>query len=251
MKASRLGLAKEELASVLPIVEARSSDSGAFDSVLELLIRTGRSLPEAMMMMIPEAWQNDTLIPRDRRDFYEYHSALMEPWDGPALVAFTDGRFLGATLDRNGLRPGRFAITKSGKVVMASEVGVVDIEPNDVLRKGRLMPGNIFLVDFEAGRVIDDAEMKATISRSHSYGDWLARQVVRLPEVRPARPHRLLPPITPTHKHTPAERATWNPNLLSPPSPSARNAGLLAAARRAVVRWRRAAAVGRARHQGL
>ena len=183
MKAPALGLAKEELASVLPIVEAKSSDSGAFDSVLELLIRTGRSLPAAMMMLIPEAWQNDALMPRDRRDFYEYHSALMEPWDGPALIAFTDGRYLGATLDRNGLRPGRFTITKSGKVVMASEVGVVDIEPADVLRKGRLMPGNIFLVDFDAGRVIDDAEMKATIAREHPYSDWLSRQVVRLPDV--------------------------------------------------------------------
>jgi glutamate synthase (NADPH/NADH) len=114
-----------------------------------------------MMMLIPEAWQNDKLMDEARRDFYRYHAAIMEPWDGPALVTFTDGRYLGATLDRNGLRPGRYYITSGGRVVMASEVGVVDIPPADVVRKGRLMPGNIFLVDFDEHRVVEDREVGA------------------------------------------------------------------------------------------
>eukprot|EP00963_Diacronema_lutheri_P006323 scaffold544_cov320-Pavlova_lutheri.AAC.37 len=183
MECETLGLTPEELEGLLPIVDESTSDSGAFDAVLELLHKSGRSLPEAMMMMIPEAWQNDPLMPADRRAFYEYHSALMEPWDGPALVSFTDGRYLGATLDRNGLRPGRFYITKGGRVVMASEVGVVDIAPVDIVRKGRLKPGNIFLVDFEEGRVIDDAEMKSAISSRKPYSSWLEQQVVRVDDL--------------------------------------------------------------------
>eukprot|EP00898_Chlorokybus_atmophyticus_P003594 jgi/Chlat1/4235/Chrsp27S04246 len=164
----------------LPVIESGMSDSGAFDAVLELLVNCGRSIPEAMMMMIPEAWQNDSLMAQERRDFYQFHSALQEPWDGPALVSFTDGRFLGATLDRNGLRPGRFYITKDRKVVMASEVGVVDIRPEDVARKGRLQPGNIFLVDFDEGRVVTDQELKHRICTTRPYGDWISRQVVDL-----------------------------------------------------------------------
>jgi glutamate synthase (NADPH/NADH) len=154
IKCTKLGLSEEELNILLPIVDANSSDSGAFDGVLELLIRAGRSLPEAMMMMIPEAWQNDPNMDPARRALYQYHSALMEPWDGPALISFTDGHFLGATLDRNGLRPGRYYVTHSGRVIMASEVGVVDVPDEDVERKGRLSPGMMLLVDFE--KVADD-----------------------------------------------------------------------------------------------
>jgi glutamate synthase (NADPH/NADH) len=154
IKCTELGLSEEELNILLPIVDANSSDSGAFDGVLELLIRAGRSLPEAMMMMIPEAWQNDPNMDPARRALYQYHSALMEPWDGPALISFTDGHFLGATLDRNGLRPGRYYVTHSGRVIMASEVGVVDVPDDDVERKGRLSPGMMLLVDFE--KVADD-----------------------------------------------------------------------------------------------
>ncbi|KAJ6411038.1 hypothetical protein OIU84_007732 [Salix udensis] len=132
IKCKELGLSKNEMKKLLPIVDASSSDSGAFDGVLELLTRAGRSLPEAVMMMIPEAWQNDKNMDPQRRALYEYFSALMEPWDGPALISFTDGRYLGATLDRNGLRPGRFYVTRRGRVIMASEVGVVDIPPEDV-----------------------------------------------------------------------------------------------------------------------
>lgn len=158
-----------------PIVPEEQSDSGAFDSVLELLVRTGRPIPEVMMLLIPEAWQQDKLMPQYKKDFYRYNSSIMEPWDGPALVTFTDGRYIGATLDRNGLRPGRYYITKSGRVVMASEVGVVDIDDSDVLKKGRLMPGNIFLVDFDEGRVVDDVELKQKTATARPYGEWLAK----------------------------------------------------------------------------
>jgi len=184
MECSALGLAPEELRKVKPIIPATSSDSGSFDSVLELLVRTGRDIPAVMMMMIPEAWQNDLLMAQEKKDFYHFHSSMLEPWDGPALVAFTDGRYIGATLDRNGLRPGRYYLTKSGRVIMASEVGVVDVAPEQISKKGRLMPGNIFLVDFEAHRVIDDAEMKMKYSTMCPYGEWLARQVVTLEDIR-------------------------------------------------------------------
>ena len=127
------------------------------------LLTPANLLPPPQMMMIPEAWQNDRLMAQDKKDFYRYHSAIMEPWDGPALVSFTDGRYIGATLDRNGLRPGRFYVTNTGRVVMASEVGVVDIPPQDVAKKGRLQPGNILLVDFDSGAVIDDYQ----IGRAH------------------------------------------------------------------------------------
>ena len=139
--AQKMGISKEMQAELTPTIEGGLSDSGAFNSVLELLVRGGgRSLAEAVMMMIPEAWQNNPNMDPARRSFYEFHSAVMEPWDGPALVTFTDGIQVGATLDRNGLRPGRFYVTKSGRIVMASEVGVVDIEPEDVAQKGRLRP---------------------------------------------------------------------------------------------------------------
>ncbi|CAH9110211.1 unnamed protein product [Cuscuta europaea] len=183
LKCKELGLSKSEMTKILPIVDASSSDSGAFDGVLELLVRAGRSLPEAVMMMIPEAWQNDKNMDPERKALYEYFSALMEPWDGPALIAFTDGRYLGATLDRNGLRPGRFYVTHSGRVVMASEVGVVDVAPEDVSRKGRLNPGMMLLVDFDNHVVVDDDALKQQYSLARPYGEWLARQTIQLKDI--------------------------------------------------------------------
>ncbi|XP_008798443.2 glutamate synthase 1 [NADH], chloroplastic [Phoenix dactylifera] len=183
LKCKQLGLSKNEMKKLLPIVDASSSDSGAFDGVLELLVRAGRSLPEAVMMMIPEAWQNDPNMDTDRKALYEYFSALMEPWDGPALISFTDGRYLGATLDRNGLRPGRFYITHSGRVIMASEVGVVDIPPEDVSRKGRLNPGMMLLVDFDNHTVVDDEALKKQYSQARPYGEWLKRQKICLKDI--------------------------------------------------------------------
>ncbi|CAH9070624.1 unnamed protein product [Cuscuta epithymum] len=183
LKCKQLGLSKSEMTKILPIVDASSSDSGAFDGVLELLVRAGRSLPEAVMMMIPEAWQNDKNMDPERKALYEYFSALMEPWDGPALIAFTDGRYLGATLDRNGLRPGRFYVTHSGRVVMASEVGVVDVAPEDVSRKGRLNPGMMLLVDFDNHVVVDDDALKQQYSLARPYGEWLARQTIQLKDI--------------------------------------------------------------------
>jgi len=204
MACEALGLTKETLQKLTPIIPASSSDTGAFDSVLELLVQCGRSIPEVMMMLIPEAWQNDALMPQDKKDFYMYHSTIMEPWDGPALVSFTDGRYIGATLDRNGLRPGRYYITNAGRVIMASEVGVVDVDEEDVQKKGRLMPGNIFLVDFEEHRVVEDKELKERFARREPYGEWLKKHVVTLanivadvPESLRQPPSLLPPPPSP------------------------------------------------------
>ncbi|TQD94589.1 hypothetical protein C1H46_019834 [Malus baccata] len=183
LKCKELGLSENDLKKLLPIVDASSSDSGAFDGVLELLVQAGRSLPEAIMMLIPEAWQNDKNMDPDRKALYEYFSSLMEPWDGPALISFTDGRYLGATLDRNGLRPGRFYVTHSGRVIMASEVGVVDIPPEDVSRKGRLNPGMMLLVDFENHVVVDDVALKQQYSLARPYGEWLQRQKIELKDI--------------------------------------------------------------------
>uniref|UniRef100_A0A0D9WJI6 glutamate synthase (NADH) n=1 Tax=Leersia perrieri TaxID=77586 RepID=A0A0D9WJI6_9ORYZ len=183
LKCKGLGLTKDEMSKLLPIVDATSSDSGAIDNVLELLIQSGRSVPEAVMMMIPEAWQNDVNMDSERKALYEFFSALMEPWDGPALISFTDGRYLGATLDRNGLRPGRFYVTYSGRVIMASEVGVVDVPPEDVSRKGRLNPGMMLLVDFENHCVVNDDELKKEYSKARPYGEWLKRQKIQLTDI--------------------------------------------------------------------
>ena len=146
----------ESLKKLFPIVEPDCSDSGAFDNALEFLLMGGRTLQEAVMMMIPEAWQKNELMSEAKRAFYEYHSCLMEPWDGPASIAFTDGRYIGAVLDRNGLRPSRYYLTHDDRVVMASEVGVLEIAPANVKAKGRLEPGRMFLIDFERGRLIPD-----------------------------------------------------------------------------------------------
>ncbi|PWA71661.1 glutamate synthase [Artemisia annua] len=197
LKCKELGLSKNEMKKLLPIVDVSSSDSGAFDGVLELLVRAGRSLPEAVMMMTPEAWQNDKNMDPKRKALYEYNSFLMEPWDGPALVSFTDGRYLGATLDRNGLRPGRFYVTHSGQVIMASEVGVVDIPPEDVSRKGRLNPGMMLLVDFEKHTVVDDEALKQQYSRAKPYGTWLEKQKIELKNIVESvtKSSRACPPI--------------------------------------------------------
>ncbi|KAL4855140.1 Glutamate synthase [NADH] [Chlorella vulgaris] len=213
MKCEPLGLSERTLQKLLPIVPASQSDSGSFDSVLELLVRTGRDIAQAVMLMIPEAWQNDKLMSQEKKDFYKFHSAIMEPWDGPALVAFTDGRFIGATLDRNGLRPGRFYVTKTGRVIMASEVGVVDIAPGEVERKGRLMPGNILLVDFDAHSVIADEEMKKRYSSAKPYGEWLAQEVVTLAQIEGSVPEAALtPPPIRDSKPAPDASITSNGN---------------------------------------
>ncbi|MGH3170939.1 MAG: glutamate synthase subunit alpha, partial [Trebonia sp.] len=164
---SRSGKGIERL---FPIVHPKGSDSGSFDEALELLHLGGRSLPHALLMMIPEPWENHEEMDSRRRAFYQYHSTVMEPWDGPALIAFTDGSVIGAVLDRNGLRPGRYWVTSDGLVVLASEVGVLPMAPERVVRKGRLQPGRMFLCDTEAGRIIDDAEIKSALAAGHPYG---------------------------------------------------------------------------------
>ncbi|MDT8364564.1 MAG: glutamate synthase large subunit [Nitrosomonas sp.] len=174
----------EEFKQLLPIIDQTTSDSGVLDNVLELLLLSGRPLSEAMMIMIPEAWLNDTLMPPNIRAFYEYYSCLMEPWDGPALVTFTDGRYIGAVLDRNGLRPGRFYITHDDRAIMASEVGVLPlIDPANIKAKGRLQPGRIFLVDTKVGRLIPDKEIKNDLASRHPYMQWLDRQRITLNEL--------------------------------------------------------------------
>ena len=172
-----------EIDKAFPVVEPDCSDSGTFDNVLEFLLMTGRTLQRSIMMMIPEAWQNDPQMTPEKRAFYEYHSCLLEPWDGPASIAFTDGRYIGAVLDRNGLRPSRYYLTTDDLVIMASEVGVLPIAPERVLHKGRLQPGRMFLVDFEQGRIIDDAELKAEFCGKRPYGQWLAEQKIELDEL--------------------------------------------------------------------
>lgn len=177
-----------DIESLKPIITKGASDSASFDEVLELLYMAGRSLPHAMMMMIPEAWEKHTDIEPARKSFYEYHSMLMEAWDGPAAVIFTDGSLVGATLDRNGLRPGRYIITEDGLVVLASEIGVADIEPSKIVRKGRLQPGKMFLVDTVAGRIIEDDEIKAEIAASEPWDNWLGDNRINLRDL-PEREH--------------------------------------------------------------
>ncbi|MCA1825479.1 MAG: glutamate synthase large subunit [Myxococcales bacterium] len=182
----------KDLMKILTIIDTEGSDSAMFDNVLELLTLAGRDLPHAMMMMVPEPWARDETMSAERRAFYEYHSCLMEPWDGPASIAFTDGVRVGAVLDRNGLRPSRYYITRDDLVVMASEVGVLDIPPSQVVRKGRLQPGRIFLVDTAEGRIVSDEELKERIAREQPYGEWLRKSMVRLHDL-PAPAHVLGP----------------------------------------------------------
>jgi len=181
-----------DLKRLFPIVNNSGSDSASFDEVLELLYLGGRSLPHSILMMIPEAWENHTTMPQELKNFYAFHSALMEPWDGPACVTFTDGKQVGAVLDRNGLRPSRFWVTKDGLVVLSSEVGVLDFPPENIIRKGRLQPGRMFLVDIDAGRIIEDDEIKSTLAASAPYGDWLHGGLVRLSDL-PSREHIVYP----------------------------------------------------------
>ncbi len=184
-----------DLDKVLPVIREGGSDTATFDNVLEFLVMSGRSLPHAILMMIPEPWQHHEGMSAERRAFYEYHSSLMEPWDGPASIAFTDGTVIGAVLDRNGLRPSRYCVTKDDLVIMASEVGVLDIPPGDILLKGRLHPGKIFLVDTEEGRIISDDEIKDRLAREFPYGEWLERNLIPIEDL-PAAPY--LP--TPSHE---------------------------------------------------
>ncbi len=174
---------QDDVKKLLPIIPDRLSDSAAFDCALELLHATGRSLPHAIMMMIPAAWDGHESMPDDEKAFYEYHACLMEPWDGPASIAFTDGTMIGAVLDRNGLRPSRYTITKDGFVIMASETGVLDIDPANVLSKGRLQPGKMFLVDTAQKRIIADDEIKSSLARRRPYRQWLKEQQIRLEDL--------------------------------------------------------------------
>lgn len=180
----------DDLAKIMPVISPDGSDSAMFDNALEFLYLSGRSLPHAVMMMIPEPWSNHETMSDEKKAFYEYHSTLMEPWDGPASIAFTDGAIVGAVLDRNGLRPSRYYVTKDDLVVMASEVGVLDIPPENVLHKRRLEPGRMFLVDTTEGRIIADEELKHRMASAHPYRDWLNQYLVRLEDlpVAPAPP---------------------------------------------------------------
>lgn len=177
-----------DLDRAFPICDPEQSDSGSFDEVLELLHLAGRPLHHAVLMMIPEAWENNPEMDAQRRAFYQFHSSLMEPWDGPASVAFTDGEVIGAVLDRNGLRPSRYWVTTDGLVVMASEVGVLDIDPTTVVQRGRLQPGRMFLVDTAQGRIVGDEEIKSTLAAEHPYDEWLHAGLVPLDDL-PDRPH--------------------------------------------------------------
>ncbi|MBX3420632.1 MAG: glutamate synthase large subunit [Pirellulaceae bacterium] len=176
----------DELVKLFPVVEPHCSDSGSFDNVLEFLLMTGRTLQEAILMMVPEAWQKHESMPDEKRAFYEYFSCMMEPWDGPASIAFTDGHYIGAVLDRNGLRPSRYYITHDDRVIMASEVGVLPVPPHLVREKGRLQPGKIFLVDFEQGRLIPDQELKHDFAAKRPYAQWLREQRITLDDLAPA-----------------------------------------------------------------
>ncbi len=181
----------DDVHKLFPIIQEDGSDSAKFDNCLEFLVLSGRSLPQAMMMMIPEPWENHESMSDEKRAFYEYHSCLMEPWDGPASIAFTDGIRVGAVLDRNGLRPSRYYVTRDDLVIMASEVGVLDVPPERVLIKQRLQPGRMFLVDTEEGRIISDDELKQTVAKAQPYRQWLQDHLVdfeALPEVHEEEP---------------------------------------------------------------
>ena len=184
----------DDLDKLFPVIREGQSDTASFDNVLEFLVLTGRPLAHAILMMIPEPWRNHESMDATRKAFYEYHATLMEPWDGPASIAFTDGSVIGAVLDRNGLRPSRYYVTTDDMVIMASEVGVLDVPPEKVIDKGRLRPGRIFLVDTTQGRIIDDEEIKSELAATHPYAQWLQEQLVHIDDL-PA------PPYTPPPRH--------------------------------------------------
>lgn len=173
----------EELKNILPIILPGKSDSASMDMVVELLLMTGRSLPEVMMMLVPEAWEKNEEMSKAKRAFYEHNSCVMEPWDGPASIPFTDGSYIGAVLDRNGLRPSRYSVTKDGYVIMSSETGVVELLPENIEYHGRLEPGKMFLVDMEAGRIVNDEEIKEKIAKKHPYKKWLDSNLVHLKNI--------------------------------------------------------------------
>ena len=179
-----------DVSKLFPIIEPGGSDSASFDNALELLVQAGRTLPHAMAMLIPEAWAGNPHMSPEKQAFYEYHASLMEPWDGPAVIAFTDGRVIGATLDRNGLRPGRYTVTHDGLVVMASEAGVLEFEPENVKLKGRLQPGKMFLVDTVEGRIVSDREIKQRLSFQQPYAMWIGQNQIKLEQLpEPTRFH--------------------------------------------------------------
>ncbi len=180
----------EDIKEILPVILKGKSDSASMDMVVELLLMTGRSLPEVMMMLVPEAWEKNTEMSETKKAFYEYNSCVMEPWDGPASIPFTDGNYIGAVLDRNGLRPSRYTVTKSGYVIMSSETGVIDIKPDNIQHHGRLEPGKMFLVDMNEGRIVNDEEIKEDIASRHPYKKWLDEKLVYLADV----PYNELPP---------------------------------------------------------
>ncbi len=173
----------EEIKAVLPTILEGKSDSASMDMVLELLLITGRSLPEAMMMLVPEAWEKHKTMTPTKKAFYEYNACIMEPWDGPASIPFTDGNYIGALLDRNGLRPSRYTVTKSGYVIMSSETGVIELEPENILYHGRLEPGKMFLVDMNEGRIVNDEEIKEQIASQHPYDQWLKENAIYLADI--------------------------------------------------------------------
>ena len=179
----RSALFGQDIQKLLPVIDETGSDSSQFDNALELLVMGGRRIDHAMMMMIPEAWHHNELMDEERRAFYEFHSSILEPWDGPAAIAFTDGRVIGATLDRNGLRPARYVVTDDGLVVMASEVGVLDIPEERIVRKWRLEPGKLLLVDVEGRRILDDDAAKSQLAKAQPYSDWIRQGTVYLDEL--------------------------------------------------------------------
>ncbi|MBU2904765.1 MULTISPECIES: glutamate synthase large subunit [Arenibacter] len=173
----------DEIKNIIPIILPGKSDSATMDMVVELLLMTGRSLPEVMMILVPEAWEKNNEMSEAKKAFYEYHSCLMEPWDGPASIPFTDGNYIGAVLDRNGLRPSRYSVTKDGYVIMSSEVGVVELEPENIEMHGRLEPGKMFLVNMEEGRIVNDEEIKEAIALRYPYKEWLNKNLVHLKDI--------------------------------------------------------------------
>ena len=174
---------EDDMKKILPIIIPKKSDSASMDMVVELLLMTGRSLPEAMMMLVPEAWEKHNFMDESKKAFYKYNSCIMEPWDGPASIPFTDGKFIGALLDRNGLRPSRYTVTKDGYVIMSSETGVVELEPENILSHGRLEPGKIFLVDMEQGKIIQDEEIKKEIVSKRPYSKWVKKNILNLSDI--------------------------------------------------------------------
>ena len=177
-----------DIQRIIPIIDEKGSDTACFDNALELLTMAGRPIHQAVMMMIPEPWDGHESMSQEKKDFYDYHACLMEPWDGPASIAFTDGRTIGAVLDRNGLRPSRYYVTKDDYVIMASEVGVLPIAPENVLHKGRLQPGRMFLVNLDEGRIIDDDELKHEMATAKPYGEWLRENMKTLDDLPDAEP---------------------------------------------------------------